>query len=334
MMRPQNTLGVATRSKPFTRGARVRLIFTSNHASIKMNYYTFHSGDYLRDTSHLSLIEDAIYRRCLDWYYTNESPLPNDFKKIARLIRASDFLADVEQVVSEFFILGENGWTQSRCDAEISIYHEKAQKARENGQKGGRPKTKTKPNHNPQETESVILANQTLTESKANQEPRTNNQEPINNNKKNKREENFQKSEQDFIDKVTTDNRKTFPITFDWKPNDSQFAAYCQRKLITPNQLTKEIFDKFVDKTTAKGEVKTEAQWCELLASYLKTCLDNPIPKKPNPHIYQPERTGQEASQSSYEPVYKPFEPLTEAEKTKTPLDALEKMRQKLRGAV
>ena len=143
-----------------------------------MNYYTFHSGDYLRDTSHLSLIEDAIYRRCLDWYYTNESPLPNDFKKIARLIRASDFLADVEQVVSEFFILGENGWTQSRCDVEIGIYHEKAQKARENGQKGGRPKTKTKPNHNQQITESVILANQTLTESKANQEPITNNQEP------------------------------------------------------------------------------------------------------------------------------------------------------------
>lgn len=147
-----------------------------------MNYYTFHSGDYLRDTSHLSLIEDAIYRRCLDWYYTNESPLPDDFKKIARLIRASDFLADVEQVVSEFFILGEDGWSQSRCDAEIGIYHEKAQKARENGQKGGRPKTKTKPNHNPEITDSVFLANQTLTESKANQEPRTNNQEPITNN--------------------------------------------------------------------------------------------------------------------------------------------------------
>jgi len=53
-----------------------------------MNYYTFHSGDYLRDTSHLTLIEDAIYRRLIDWYYTNESPLPNDIKKISRLIRA------------------------------------------------------------------------------------------------------------------------------------------------------------------------------------------------------------------------------------------------------
>ena len=152
-------------------------------------------------------------------------------------------------------------------------------------------------------------------------------------NKNNTREDEKNKNEQAVIDELTKDSRKFFSITFDWKPNDSQFAAYCQRKLITPNQLTKEIFDKFVDKTTAKGEVKTEAQWCELLASYLKTCLDNPIPKKPNPHIYQPERTNQEANQSVHEPVYKPFEPLSEEEKTKTPLDALEKMRQKLIGA-
>lgn len=140
-----------------------------------MNYYTFHSGDYLRDTSHLSLVEDAIYRRCLDWYYTNESPLPNDFKKIARLIRASDFLEYVQIVVTEFFVLSENGWSQNRCDDEIAIYHGKAQKARENGQKGGRPKTKTKPNHNLEITQSVILDNPEITESQANQEPRTKN---------------------------------------------------------------------------------------------------------------------------------------------------------------
>ena len=283
-----------------------------------MNYYTFHSGDYLRDTSHLSLIEDAIYRRCLDWYYTNESPLPNDFKKIARLIRASDFLADVEQVVSEFFILGENGWTQSRCDAEISIYHEKAQKARENGQKGGRPKTKTKPNHNPQETESVILANQTLTESKTNQEPITNNQEPINNNK-NKREENFQKSEHDFIDKVTTDNKpKNFALPLNWNPDNSLFCAYCLNNGITPNQLTNDILKSFCEKANAKGEVKSEAQWCLYLAKYLKTCLNNLKSNKTNPHLYQPEQEG--TQQESYKPNVASVEvptPLNDEERQK-----------------
>ena len=157
-----------------------------------MNYYTFHSGDYLRDTSHLTLIEDAIYRRLIDWYYTNESPLPNDIKKISRLIRAVDNVELVGVIVEEFFELSENEWRQCRCDEEIAIYHGKAEKARENGKLGGRPKTKQKPNHNLEETESVIFDNQEISESKANQEPRTKNQEPNLNNKNNASED-FQK---------------------------------------------------------------------------------------------------------------------------------------------
>ena len=150
-----------------------------------MNYYTFHSGDYLRDTSHLTLIEDAIYRRLIDWYYTKESPLPNDIKKISRLIRAVGDEDIVGVIVEEFFKLSENEWHQYRCDEEIAIYHGKAEKARENGKLGGRPKTKDKANHNPEETESVILDNLEESESKANQEPRTKNHKPITNNQSN-----------------------------------------------------------------------------------------------------------------------------------------------------
>ena len=142
-------------------------------------------------------------------------------------------------------------------------------------------------------------------------------------------------SEQDYIDKVTTDNKpKNFALPLNWNPDDSLFGAYCLNNGITPNQLTNEILKSFCEKANAKGEVKSEAQWCLYLAKYLKACLINPVSKKPNPHIYQPEKNSQEISQSGYEPAYKPFEPLTEAEKTKTPLEALEKMRQKLRGAV
>lgn len=72
-----------------------------------------------------------------------------------------------------------------------------------------------------------------------------------------------------------------FSVGFDWQPNKQQFAAYCLRKNLQPNQLTKEILGRFVDKVSAKGESKTEAQWCENLASYLKSCIDNPIKQKP-----------------------------------------------------
>ena len=88
-------------------------------------------------------------------------------------------------------------------------------------------------------------------------------------------------NEQQRVDELTRDTRKMFAIGFDWQPNKQQFAAYCLRKNLQPNQLTKEILGRFVDKVSAKGESKTEAQWCENLASYLKSCIDNPIKQKP-----------------------------------------------------
>ena len=84
------------------------------------------------------------------------------------------------------------------------------------------------------------------------------------------------KNEQQRIDELTRDNRKTFAVDFNWRPDKTMFAAYCQRKLVKPSQLSEDLFNKFVDKVSAKGECKTEAQWCENLASYLKTCLSNP----------------------------------------------------------
>lgn len=33
------------------------------------HFYSWFPGDYLRDTGHLSMIEDAAYRRLLDAYY-------------------------------------------------------------------------------------------------------------------------------------------------------------------------------------------------------------------------------------------------------------------------
>jgi len=47
-----------------------------------MNHYPHHIGDYIRATAHLSLIEDGIYRRALDWYYANEKSMPCDIKQV------------------------------------------------------------------------------------------------------------------------------------------------------------------------------------------------------------------------------------------------------------
>jgi uncharacterized protein YdaU (DUF1376 family) len=96
----------------------------------QLNYYEHHLGDYLRDTAHLSLVEDAIYRRLLDQYYIRERPLPADEAECAKLARASDERQAVAYVLTSFFELRDDGWHQARADGEIARFHDKSQKAR------------------------------------------------------------------------------------------------------------------------------------------------------------------------------------------------------------
>ena len=148
-----------------------------------MHYYQFNIGDYAKATRHLSNLEDLAYRRLMEIYYDTEKPLVNDVDKLARLINMRENKEEIEVVLSDFFSLTDEGFYQKRIDEEIQHYNAKADTARVNGKKGGRPK---KANGNPEETEqeprktqSVILANPEETGSKANQEPITNNHKPI-----------------------------------------------------------------------------------------------------------------------------------------------------------
>lgn len=90
-----------------------------------MNYYERHIGDYLKDTSHLSLLEHGIYGRLLDVYYTREGAIPD--AQAARLIgaRSKEEREALSAVLSEFFELIDGHWHQGRCDAEIEEYQSK-----------------------------------------------------------------------------------------------------------------------------------------------------------------------------------------------------------------
>jgi uncharacterized protein YdaU (DUF1376 family) len=145
-----------------------------------MHYYQFNIGDYAKHTHHLSLFEHMAYRLLLDRYYLNEKPLELDTKRLARLIGMASYHDEVCQVLEDFFVKTEDGFFNSRCDKEIKQYRAKADAARANGKKGGRPK---KTEQEPKKTQPVSSANPTESESKANQEPRTNNHKPITNKK-------------------------------------------------------------------------------------------------------------------------------------------------------
>ncbi|MCR4300186.1 MAG: YdaU family protein [Sulfuricaulis sp.] len=131
-----------------------------------MNFYKRHVGDYLRDTAHLSLLEHGIYTRLLDVYYTRECAIPED--QAARLIgaRSKDEREAVERVLEEFFTLQSHGWVQSRCEREIEVASAKAERNREVGKLGGRPRTKPEkrePTGNPDGFQKVATENPSQT---------------------------------------------------------------------------------------------------------------------------------------------------------------------------
>jgi uncharacterized protein YdaU (DUF1376 family) len=129
-----------------------------------MHYYQHNIGDYARDTGHLTVLEHGIYRLLLDWCYLNEKPITTE--QAMRVGRGNP--VETQSVISEFFSPSCDGWMHKRVVQEVADYHKKADKNRQNGAKGGRPK----PNNNP-------VGSQTDAKHNPNQEPLTNNQEPI-----------------------------------------------------------------------------------------------------------------------------------------------------------
>lgn len=140
-----------------------------------MHYYKFNIGDYARSTRHLSNEEDLAYRRLLDMYYENEAPIPLETQWVARRIRvASDV---VEIVLHDMFERTEDGWKHARCEADIADYHKNAERNRENGKRGGRPKSvNKKPNKNPVGSQPDASGNPVVTLT-TNHKPLTTNQD-------------------------------------------------------------------------------------------------------------------------------------------------------------
>lgn len=140
-----------------------------------MHHYPFHPGDYMLDTAHLSLEEDATYRRALDLYYVSEGPLPADKRTLSKRLRVDE--QTLENILREFFELMEDGWHHSRCDDEIAHYKAKSEKAKKAGSLGGKAKSSGR-KANAKRTLSERQADAKLTKNQ-NQEPVHKGDEPI-----------------------------------------------------------------------------------------------------------------------------------------------------------
>jgi len=228
-----------------------------------MHYYSFNIGDYTSHTAHLSPIEDIAYRRLLDLYYQTESALSLDIKSICRQIRLRDHEDDVLQVLSEFFTKTDIGWVSARCDREIEAYKSKADIARSNGRRGGRPKkiTQQEPENNQPGFSSFHLANPELTQTKANHKPLTNNQETIDTADKSARSRGTVLKT--FIDQCKTEGVK--PI-----PDDHHSRVFAQDAGIEPDMLAMCWFRFLEDHTTGARSAKRYKDWGQAFGNAVK----------------------------------------------------------------
>jgi uncharacterized protein YdaU (DUF1376 family) len=139
-------------------------------------YYGWYPTIVKSDTAHLKLAEDGAYRRLIDEYMVTRCPLPADDQAISRLIGIglSEWLSLKPKVIN-FFKPTNNppGFlSHGFCDRELHEDSQRIEKARENGKRGGRPKSE-EPDPNPSGNptpkgllDSQIKSNQIRTDQK------------------------------------------------------------------------------------------------------------------------------------------------------------------------
>ncbi len=139
-----------------------------------MNYYMLNIGDFTSDVGGLDFEYQGIFINLLNRYMKTEKPIKTDW---VSLRFQGETQKKATALLNSFFEEVEDGWIYAPLADFLRTYQEKADRARVNGQKGGRPKK----NKNQNETQSVSSGFSNETETKADRKL-TNNQEPLTNN--------------------------------------------------------------------------------------------------------------------------------------------------------
>lgn len=140
-----------------------------------MHFYSHNISDFNNSTRHLTRVERSVYRDAIDMYYDTELPLISDFDRLAkRLLCISDEEKNALQIIlNDFFSLSDNGYTQNRCELEISKYRANSS-AKAKAGIASATKRQLKSTH--------VQHNSTRVQQTVNEIELTNNQELITNN--------------------------------------------------------------------------------------------------------------------------------------------------------
>ena len=106
-----------------------------------MHYFQFEIKEWLSNTAHLTLEEEAVYLRLINFYYDSERAfLQEDIDLILRKCRISSKDLAVS-VLNEFFLLEDGAFHHIRCEKEIAKYHAKCEQASRAGKASAQRKT-------------------------------------------------------------------------------------------------------------------------------------------------------------------------------------------------
>lgn len=144
-----------------------------------MHYYKFNISDWALHTAHLSLVEEAIYFRLINFYYDSEKPIPIDLTPIVRKLRMREESQTVCDILGEFFCETEKGFIHNRCEQLLKEYRKTNKKNKANGSKGGRPSNSKASKETQKEPTGLIVETQAEPTDNPNYELLTNNQELI-----------------------------------------------------------------------------------------------------------------------------------------------------------
>jgi uncharacterized protein YdaU (DUF1376 family) len=94
-----------------------------------MHYFQFEIKEWVSNTAHLSLEEEAIYLRLVNYYYDSERAiLEKDIDMILRKCRISNKEMAL-LILSEYFDYEDEAFHHVRCEKEIAKYHAKSEQA-------------------------------------------------------------------------------------------------------------------------------------------------------------------------------------------------------------
>lgn len=91
-------------------------------------------GDYFGDTRHLTCLEHGAYLQLLGQYWLDGHGLPDDDKRLSRLVGMSlkEWLT-IRDTIAEFFAISGGVWLHNRVERELALVRRRVEQAREAG---------------------------------------------------------------------------------------------------------------------------------------------------------------------------------------------------------